>query len=111
VAIYRLADGSYGTITSVKGEPEAPAFFALDRPIKGSVPIRVAKDRLKVGDADDIPLAFHAIPADIKDPPPGTAPLFEHRGPDGEWPVYSTEPDLKKAGYKRAEKPLCRVWR
>ena len=111
VAIYRLADDSYGTIAAVKGEPGVPAFFAVDRPIKGSVPIRVAKDRLKVGDADDIPLAFHAIPADIKDPPPGTTPLFEHRGPDGEWPVYSTEPDLKMAGYKRAEKPLCRVWR
>jgi hypothetical protein len=53
---------------------------------------------------------FHALPADTPQPPATTAPLYEFVG-DGGKRMYSTPQDRTRPGYRRAEKPLCLVWR
>ena len=53
---------------------------------------------------------FHAFPADGKDHPAATVPLYEFRGPAGKPRVYSTDPTWSEPGYQRGEQPVCRVW-
>jgi len=113
------------------------AFFALDRPRPGCVAIAAASDksgvRLKVQPAAEANGAsgkaqgfsgdnsaarssqsslvlFFALPADTNNPPATTVPLFEYRSKDGSQHSYATV-DNAPAGYVRAEKPLCLVWR
>ena len=92
------------------------AFFALDRPIAGTIPICALTNegsrRLKVGQSpmDDAAALFHALPADVKAAPATTVPLFEVVSADGTRRLYTTVA-APPAGYRRADKPLCRVWR
>jgi hypothetical protein len=82
-----------------KPDPRKVAFFALDRPAQGTVAIPGS------GQA-----AFHILPADLKDPPATTVPLFEFVHANGKQRAYSTDADWSKAGFKRSEKPVGRVW-
>ncbi len=102
--------------------PQRIAFFALDRPKPGSVAVRrVAHDgdasRLVVANSGDDQraqqgdIAFHALPADVKDPPATSVPLYEYQRKDRVGWVYSTESDWSDAAYQRSGTPLCRVWR
>ena len=95
------------------------AFFALDRPAPGSVPVFEAR-------ADDGGLAltttpppptpaarpvepvFYGLPPDARSAPLATAALHEYVSDDGTRRTYSTEPIL--AGHRRAPRPVCLVW-
>jgi hypothetical protein len=92
------------------------AFFAFDRARQDAIPIyRSGNDedaalslaRPAAALDDNMDPLFWAAPADRETA--NTIPLFEYvseRGPR----VYATRADLELEGYKRAEKPLCRVW-
>ena len=85
-----------------------PAFFAHAHAAARTVPIVAVRSgqggwTLKIGDAHDADILFHALPPDIEDPPPATVALYQHRG-DGRSEVTTAEPAEKA-------RPLCRVWR
>jgi hypothetical protein len=120
VPIYDLPEGKgapLGTIHAAGVKAGRPvAFFALDRPVAGMVPLLPAEGGLRVGK----PLGearpaegalFYALPADAKEPPGTTVPLYEYRQDGAGRRIYATAADLKQPGYRRAERPLCRVWR
>jgi hypothetical protein len=97
------------------------AFFALDRPVKGMVPVysatpnspgglRVGKPLASAERADPDPL-FYALPVDVPDPAPTTTPLYEYVHEDGKRHTSATNPSLVLPGFQRSAKPLCRVWR
>ncbi|MBW3624470.1 MAG: DUF4185 domain-containing protein, partial [Armatimonadetes bacterium] len=110
-----------------KGESggSSPAgFFAPDRPGPGLVPVyrrmgangqRILAagapgDRGASGEEHGKPL-FYALPSDAEKASPTTVPLYECvRESDGTR-VYTTEPDRCPTGYRRADSPVCRVWR
>jgi hypothetical protein len=95
-------------------EPEKIAFFALDRPGQGTVPVFAEREKgklvaLRVGKAANQKRAFfHALPAG-KDAP-GTVPLygFTHQGGGRQ---YIAGEGGARPGYQRSAAPLCRVWR
>ncbi len=111
VAFYpRKTPDRFGTIHDVGATNETPAFFALDRPIAGSVPI-VADDKgLHLGKKDAKSILFHALPADAK-PSASTTALYEYRNDATNERAYSIDAKLAMPGYPRVEAPLCRVWR
>jgi hypothetical protein len=105
----------------------AIAFFAPDRPGRSLIPIveltseqghrllRVAgeltkKRDEKPSDATLVPI-FYALPADEPNPPKTTTPLYEFLSTDGSRHAYSTDANWSAPGFRRTEKPLCRVWR
>ena len=124
VAIYRLASGGLGPSARLGADDThlRAAFFALDRPAAGSVPVfltRTADGRsvLDVGKPSHPselgePL-FHALPAGAEDPPATTVPLYAIQRPDGTIAAYTTEddPEYQSPAARPAERPLCRVWR
>ncbi|MEO6810794.1 MAG: hypothetical protein ABI353_16890 [Isosphaeraceae bacterium] len=120
VAIYRasgpgVAD-QYGTVhrpLPAKAS-RSLAFFALDRPAEGAVPVfeQPTKDgassltlTAKAADKPATSPLFYALPADTKDAPSTTVPLFESTK-DGRT-VYETDAASVPAGTR----PLCFVWR
>jgi hypothetical protein len=127
VPVYRLSDADGPGLFATKGHladqprPRAIAFFALDRPAAGTIAVRRGAEvtggsRLVAGsasitDGDDRSVVFYALPADAKDPPPPTALLHEFIHDDGKTYAYSTDPEWSMAGYRRADAPVCRVWR
>jgi hypothetical protein len=114
VTVYRLSEGTFATAAGLEAGREAPpvAFFALDRPGKGTQPVyAVPGQGLKVAAQPSSVVAFHALPADAKDPPKTTVPLYEYVSEDGKQRAYSTDASGSRPGYRRAEKPLCLVWK
>jgi hypothetical protein len=130
VAIYKDASdrGLFTTRTATKPEEAtaAPdlnriAFFALDRPgVDTIVVCRVQTVNGNQGLKVDDPLrtdsakrsvAFHALAANAKNPPPSTVPLYEFVDAAGDRRAYSTDAALSLPGFERREQPLCRVWR
>lgn len=88
------------------------AFFALDRPVKDSIAIyRAGKDeqaKLATGrNAGSAAPLFWAAPPDGEDNGQ-TVPLYESISAGGER-LYGGEGDMPE-GFKRSEKPICRVW-
>ena len=90
-------------------------FFALERPAEGTVPVFEVEAEggrtLVVGNEPEAGASpkFHALPADLDEPPTTTAPLFEFNPEAGEaGPVYSTAESVE--GHRRSEHPICRVW-
>lgn len=104
-----------GTVHKLKNESSVPvAFFALDRPGKGTVPISAGETgALQVGKAEEGNAAalFHALPADSKQPPMTTTPLYEFIHKDSGKRAYSTDSGWVSPGYARSAKPICLVWR
>ncbi|HZT81707.1 MAG TPA: hypothetical protein VFA26_15880 [Gemmataceae bacterium] len=96
------------------GKPVGPAaFLALDRPAKGTIAVRQdERGRLTAGGAEEGPKPlFHALPADVKEPPATTAPLYEFVHEKHGSRFYTTDAGWSKEGYRREERPVCRVWR
>jgi hypothetical protein len=98
------------------------AFFAPDKPGPGTVPVYEEPGKrggrgLKVGAPPTASCGskpepiFHALPGDLKKPPATTAPLYEFVHKDGHKRAYSTNRSWSQPGYRRAQKPICRVWR
>jgi hypothetical protein len=103
-------------------EPQAIAFYACDRPSPVTVavcprPAAEGSGELVVVDGDRSaaetpPLpAFHALPADVREPPPATVPLYAWTHEDSGQTVYRVDNARGPPGFRRAELPLCRVWR
>jgi hypothetical protein len=117
VAVYDLArpgePARFGTARAVKAERSGrPLFFALDRPVKGAVAVLAGdRGRLHLGKAPAKEVLFYALPPDARDAPRTTTPLYEFVAPDGRRRTYATDGHLAPAGYRRSERPLCRVWR
>jgi hypothetical protein len=114
VPVYDVSSGeapeAFGRADAAKKDAR-PAFFAPDRPLPDTVPVTAGKDGLRLGGAGDRDAVFYALPADTKSPPAATTPLYEYRQRDGTRRAYSVDPALPLAGYERAERPLCLVWR
>jgi hypothetical protein len=87
------------------------AFFALDRAASGTVPVMAGDRRLQIGKPGEDGALFHAVAPDAKSPPAATVPLYEYVSGDGARRAYSTNAELSLAGFRRAERPLCWVWR
>ena len=121
VAVYGDRSGDFpGLRLSDRPGPEvqqaAPiAFFAPDRPMEGTLPVYARGWALEAGKSGTPPsdrhARFHALPADMQDPPPTTTPLYEYTNETKRESVYSTDPAWSRAGFVRAEKPFCLVWR
>jgi hypothetical protein len=124
VAVYRLSvPGESDRFAAVPaamrhtGQKQV-AFFALDRPAPGTVPVtaepsgalRVGAQLKSVEGVGPGPM-FYALPGDAVDPPATTQPLYELRHEDGVHVGYTTNATLELKGYRRTEKPVCRVWR
>jgi hypothetical protein len=107
VAVYRTGEGQF-TLGDEKGRKEV-AFFAHDRPGKGTVPVYGMEGRLRAGKGEGKPL-FHALPAGMKDAPATTVPLYEYRHRDGKRRVYTTDAEWTREGFTRSREPVCRVW-
>jgi hypothetical protein len=113
VPVYDLSSGRvpevFGTARPVQANDPRPAFFAPDRPLPGTVPVLASKVGLRVGRRGETGALFHALPADAT--APGTAPLYEYLRREGGRRAYSVDAGLSLAGYRRADRPLCLVWR
>jgi hypothetical protein len=119
VPVYALSDPAapdrFCTLRDLAGRRPRPriAFFALDRERPGSVPVFAAPAGGLAADAGGAAGAapvFHALPAGAKDPPATAAPLYEFAGPDGAR-AHSTDPAWSRPGWRRADAPVCLVWR
>lgn len=93
------------------------AFFAYDRSREGAVAIFEEVEegsgrRLRPASANQqgVPV-FHALPADLKTAPTTTVPLYEFTRLDRPGRTYAAGEDVEIAGYRRADRPLCRVFR
>jgi hypothetical protein len=121
VPIYDLPEGKsapLGTVHAAGAKAGRPiAFFALDRAVAGMVPVLAGEGGAlragkPLGEAKPIAEAlFYALPAGAKDPPSTTVPLYEYVPEGTGRRIHATAADLKRPGYRRAEQPLCRVWR
>jgi hypothetical protein len=90
------------------------AFFALDRPIPGAIPVYQVGDRLYAGEPTEkgqMTPMFHAQPAGTEKPPPTVMPLYEFVHTNGKPRMYTTEANWSAPGYQRSVMPLCLVWR
>jgi hypothetical protein len=112
VPVYRSSSKGFDT---VKGE--GIAFYALDRPAQGMVPVYQESTKLRLGAplmaaeaGKPVPL-FYALPPDITSPPNTTTLLREFRHRDGTQAIYAPQLDPSSADYQIVAKPLCRVWR
>jgi len=119
----RVGANRFGTARDLQAENEAHpiAFFALNRPGEKTVPVYAQPTqgqavRLEIGQPDaseEQPArpVFHALPAEMPEPPATTAPLYEFVHEAGVERAYSTDDSLPLPGYERSEKPLCLVWK
>jgi hypothetical protein len=110
--VYALGEGTYGFVGEVKPKGElAPTFFALDRSRPGAVAVYGDGARLRLDSpAPGARPTFHALPADLRDPPATAVPLYEFVHADGKRRTYTTDKDWRGEGFTRTEKPLCLVW-
>ena len=100
-AVYALGEGAYGFVGEVKPKGElAPAFFAVDRPRPGTVPVYGGL-RLDPPAPGAKPV-FHALPADLRDPPVTATPLYEFVHGDGKGRTYTTDKAWRGEGLTRA---------
>lgn len=99
------------------GKARPVAFFAPDRPGKGTVPVYARRGEdgppsLRVGgEAVGDKAVFHALAADANDPPATTLPLYEFASEDGKRRAYSTDPAWTAPNFKGGGRLVCRVWR
>jgi hypothetical protein len=121
VPVYETADGGFATGSAHAGRGTS-AFFALERPGAGTVPVAFMARKgggrvLHAGEPDgrkdgpQVAPAFHALPADAKDPPKVAVPLYEFSPPDDGPPTYGTDPDRAPVRHTRSGRPVCLVWR
>ena len=123
VPVYRVEGdtAAYRTKSAIpKGRTKVSlAFFAPDRPRKGTVPVYEVADgnsaRLSLappagGDATTQTAVFYAVnPAAKEASDSPTVDLFEFTSAKGDR-IYTTDGAFRKDGYSKAANPLCRVW-
>jgi hypothetical protein len=115
VPVYARDDGTLAT-GAAHAKGDRPAFFALERPGEDTVPVQwvaAKEDGLAplAGEkgATGRPL-FHGLPADAKEPPRATLPLYQYVSGDGRPRVYTPDPSWPVAGFRRVGPPVCLVW-
>lgn len=107
---YRLGEG----LDAIDRMPSI-AFFAMepDRAGNDLIPI-YARNAQLIAERSAVTSAplFFALPA-TETPGENTCAvdLYEYHHADSGQYLYDTNPQLNKKGWKRAEKPLCRVWK
>jgi hypothetical protein len=123
VPAYQMADGPvpyrFATARHVNNRqrPKQIAFFALDRPREGTVPVyeqKTGKDSWALeagGAAKGRQPLFFVLPAELKKPPATAVPLYEFRHEDGRQRAYCTDRTWSEPGFRRREQPICLVWR
>ena len=72
--------------------------------------MRGSLGRKAPADAESEPL-FYALPADIKDPPAATVPLYEYVHKDGVKRAYFPGGSASPSDFRRVEPAICLVWR
>lgn len=116
VPVYDHPDAR-GFATGSEHAAVGPArFFALDRPGEGTVPVwqgrRGGRPALVAGPPEgDAPALFHGLPADAPDAPKTAVALYEWVAEDGRSWKYAADGESTPAGYRRAERPVCLVWK
>lgn len=125
VAIYASAAIPFASRQAAKPDESAAApdlasiaFFAFDRPAEKLVAVYAegattgrSALSLEAGvGGEKRPVAFYALPADAASPPQATAPLYEYVADDGRR-QYSVDPAAEIAGFRKNDRPLCRVWK
>lgn len=83
-------------------KPRPAAFLALDREIPGAV-------RIELPGRQDSRLRVYTLPADMKDPPPTTAPLWQFTSTPGQH-VYTIDESWSHEGFRKGGAPIARVW-
>lgn len=128
VPVYTLTDpaqpAAFATSDNLPKEhkPRVIAFFAPDRPAPGLVaicrdqasidaPIKSLAAKPAEQPAGDLNVLFYALPADAKEPPATTVPLFEYTRQSDKRKVWTTNDNWTTEGFTRAAQPLCRVWK
>jgi hypothetical protein len=113
VAFYPREDDTPASVHDLKpGAELRPAFFALDRPVPGAVPVhRTVEGRLTLAGPKGRPPLFYALPPQTSPRPPETAPLYEFTDPQRNRWAYGVESERGPDNYRRGEIPLCLVWR
>ncbi len=92
-------------------QPGRPvAFFAKERPGPGMVAITWDGAALKTA-ADDQAAVFYALAADDEAEAAHTTPLYEFIHEQSGRRIYSTTPTIEQPGFRRTDKPVCRVWK
>lgn len=94
------------------------SFLALDHPGIKTIPFYSLKTQygLKLitsnpdPDTPQSPL-FHALPADLKDPPMTSVPLYEFTNDERGRKHYDINPDWRDPDFLRRDEPVCRVWK
>jgi hypothetical protein len=126
VPVYRAGEGPAAVLRTRDQLPAAGtyevAFFAPDRAGPGLVAVYEEKAaggggaRLRVASPAQTATAhtggtvrFYALPADAKNPPATSVPLYEYVGADGRH-TYAVE-GSEKGTQLFSKKPVCRVWR
>jgi len=135
VAVYQVNDGNNGTSYMLRegiekadkwDSVEAIPFFAIppNRVCTGLMAVYAVQIAISAGS----PVRLQTDPAPQSEPEPvfyaisaeddssaarssAVALLYEYRSDTTGELLYSTDPDLKKQGWSRSAKPLCRVWR
>jgi hypothetical protein len=117
VPVYAFSkDGMPDRFATVRGVPRREhdppiAFFAPDLPGLNTVPVYHEEGVLAVGKTAGQSPAFYALPADLAELPATVTPLFEFiRDTDGKH-IYVTDGRWAGEGFRRAERPLCLVWK
>ncbi|MBC8874796.1 MAG: hypothetical protein H8E44_35700 [Planctomycetes bacterium] len=123
VPVYKrkTANGDICFGTRVPDDMDEIAFYALERPSGRSIPIvatetsnggfELSIGKLPGADGQPVQPVFHALSADVEEPPETSVLLYECiRQGDGQR-EYVTAEDPVSPEFKRSDKPLCRVWK
>ena len=132
VAVYRPEEGQPRLFATagdldVADRQRPVAFFAYDLKAPGTFPLyqwhlrsgeRVLRESLGPALESKNPQSpyqarplFHALRPDMKQPPPGTVPLYEYIHKDGAKSMYLPGDPQSLPDYRRGEEPICLVWR
>jgi hypothetical protein len=97
------SDSTFGEVTFLAGDREFPGSL-------GILPLSELQSKLvNTGVSNSPRVLFHALPANVQPIPANTVLLYEFVNNQGQ-SRYATE-DQPPAGYRRADTPLCRVWK
>ncbi len=122
VAVYeRTVDGRRRLTTGGDGAGSRIAFMASDRPVTNGVAIgrrampegsdewtvMGAAEAAKAPDA----VVFYGLPANMVKPPATSVALYAWTRREGAGQMLAVDDLPAREGYRRGERPLCRVWR
>ncbi|UCD52784.1 MAG: hypothetical protein JSW27_09120 [Phycisphaerales bacterium] len=115
--VYRLSgdnDCQLGVGGDAANRAASVAFYAIE-PNRGGddlIPVYAQNGRLTAERParSEAPLFFALSADDVTSENARIVGLYECRHTDSGQYRYDTDPQVEKAGWRRAEKPLCRVW-